>query len=89
LSEAGNTYIFEVPAEANRHTVARAVEAQYEVGVKKVRMVKVPGKTKRSIRRGRTANSSRSDIRKAYVTLNEGDKLPIFSSVEEPAKEAK
>lgn len=92
LSEIRNTYIFDVPYEANRHTIARAVEAQYEVSVKSVRIAGVPGKTGRNIRRGRiVGHSKRSDIRKAYVTLKEGDKLPIFAAVEEakPSKESK
>jgi ribosomal protein L23 len=59
-----------------------------------VRIAGVPGKTKRSFRRGgrNVFKGSRSDIRKAYVTLKEGDKLPIFQAVEEanvPAKETK
>jgi ribosomal protein L23 len=45
----------------------------------------VPGKSVRSYRnRGRKSiNGQRSDIRKAYVTLAEGDKLPIFAAPEE------
>ena len=93
LSEAGNTYIFDVPAKANKFEVATAVASQYEVGVVNVRIAGVPGKSVRSYRnRGRRSLSAkRSDIRKAYVTLNEGDKLPIFAAIEEPEapKEAK
>ncbi|HET6863780.1 MAG TPA: 50S ribosomal protein L23 [Candidatus Saccharimonadales bacterium] len=86
LSEQINTYIFEVPAGFNKFDIAAAVAAQYEVGVTKVRLAGVPGKAVRSYRdRGRRSiNSRRSDIRKAYVTLKEGDSLPIFAAVEEP-----
>lgn len=92
LSELTNTYIFDVPYSANRHTIARAVEAQYEVDVKSVRIAGVPGKTGRNIRRGRiVGQNKRSDIRKAYVTLNDGDKLPLFASEQDskPEKESK
>ncbi len=92
LSELTNTYIFDVPYSANRHSVARAVKAQYEVDVKSVRIAGVPGKTGRTIRRGRIVGQSRrSDIRKAYVTLKEGDKLPLFAAEKDtkPAKESK
>lgn len=92
LSELHNTYIFDVAYEANRHSIARAVEAQYEVSVTAVRVASVPGKTGRTIRRGRVVGQSkRSDIRKAYVTLKEGDKLPLFAAEQDakPAKEAK
>lgn len=92
LSELTNTYIFDVPYSANRHNIARAVETQYSVSVKSVRVASVPGKTGRAIRRGRIVGQSRrSDIRKAYVTLNEGDKLPLFAAEKETkaVKEAK
>lgn len=87
LSEAGNTYIFDVPLGVNKFEVAAAVAVQYEVGVINVRLAGVPGKAVRSYRNGgrRSINARRSDIRKAYVTLKEGDKLPIFAAVEEPA----
>ncbi len=85
LSEHGNTYIFDVPSDANKFDVATAVASQYEVGVTNVRIAAVPGKAVRSYRnRGRrSVSSKRSDVRKAYVTLKEGDKLPIFAAVEE------
>lgn len=88
LSEQRNTYIFDVDSSANKFDIANAVAIQYEVGVKKVRMAGVPGKSKRTYRqRGRKSlQGQRSGIRKAYVTLNEGDKLPIFAAVEEPKK---
>lgn len=85
LSEQVNVYIFDVPSDANKFDVAQAVNTQYEVSVTNVRIASVPGKAVRSYRnRGRRSiNSKRSDIRKAYVTLKEGDKLPIFAAVEE------
>jgi ribosomal protein L23 len=91
LSEQRNTYIFNIPVEANRHTVARGIEAQYEVTVDKVKIASVPGKSQRSIRRkGRSVRTfKRSGVRKAYVTLKEGDKLPLFAAVEEGAKPEK
>jgi large subunit ribosomal protein L23 len=85
-SEASNVYIFDVPADANKFDVAKAVAAQYEVGVTNVKIASVPGKAVRAYRqRGRRSiNGKRSDIRKAYVTLKEGDKLPIFAAMENP-----
>lgn len=93
LSEQRNVYVFDVPADANKHDIAQAITSQYEVKVNNVRISGVPGKAVRSYRqRGRrSVQGQRSDIRKAYVTLNEGDKLPIFAAVETPEtpKEAK
>lgn len=92
LSENSNTYVFDVDKDVNRFDVARAVEDQYQVTVTKVRSVTVPGKSKRTYRqRGRKQyDGQRSDIRKAYVTLKEGDSLPIFAGMDEnPAKPEK
>jgi large subunit ribosomal protein L23 len=85
LSERINTYIFDVPSSANKFDIAKAVASQFEVGVTNVRLASVPGKAVRSYRnRGRKSiTGQRSDVRKAYVTLKEGDKLPIFAAVEE------
>jgi large subunit ribosomal protein L23 len=87
LSESGNTYTFEVPGDANKHSVARAVTAQYEVTVLGVNIVNVKGKPKRTVRKGgRAISGNRSDIKKAYVTLKAGDKLPIFATEEDDKK---
>ena len=85
LSEESNTYVFEVPKGASKQLVGNAVAAQYEVTVTNVRVSATPGKSQRTYRRGGrvTHTGQRSGIRKAFVTLKEGDKLPIFASVEE------
>jgi len=85
LAEKDNTYVFEVTKEANKHDVARAIAAQYDVSVVGVRLFTIPGKGKRSFRRGGRSvfKGQRSDTRKAYVTLAADDKLPIFSAIEE------
>lgn len=89
MSVAGNVFAFEVPGDTNKHIVARAVEAQFNVTVVDVNIVNVKGKTKRTVRKGgRPSMGKRSDVKKAYVTLKEGDKLPFFD-VEEEAKPAK
>ncbi|MGA3150210.1 MAG: 50S ribosomal protein L23 [Candidatus Saccharimonadales bacterium] len=86
LSEELNTYLFEVPSGVNSLSVADAVAKQYSVSVIKVRITGAPAKTKRTYRRGGRVShrARRSDFRKAYVVLKEGDKLPIFAAVEEP-----
>lgn len=93
LSEERNVYVFVVPKGASKQLVAQAVAGQYKVGVTDVRISASPGKTRRTYRRGGRASHSgqRSGVRKAYVTLKEGDKLPIFAAVEDStdAKPAK
>lgn len=83
-------YVLEIPAGVNKHGVTRAVEAQFEVKVAKVNITNIPGKAKRirslDGRRIKNAEGSRSDIRKAYVTLQEGHSLPFFAAIEEEAE---
>lgn len=87
-SEATNTYIFDVPADINKHRIAEAVAAQYEVGVTNVRITNIPGKAKKIYRkRTRGIDTKRSDVRKAYVTLKAGDSLPFFAGAESETEE--
>ena len=84
LSQALNTFVFEVPKSANKHSVARAVESQYDVTVEEVKVIVLKGKAKRTIRKGgKVAKGRQSDVKKAYVKLKAGDSLPIFAAVEE------
>jgi ribosomal protein L23 len=93
LSEQGNTYVFDVPRSANRQTVGQAVATQYEVGVISVKIASTARKPIKAYRkRGRSITTSRAGVRKAYVTLKEGDKLPVFAdsgSSGKPDKESK
>ncbi|HVI60819.1 MAG TPA: 50S ribosomal protein L23 [Candidatus Saccharimonadales bacterium] len=86
LSES-RVYVVDVPRDVNKHTVARAVEAQFEVKVAKVNIANIAGKSKRVIsasgKRVKNAEGRRSDIKKAYVTLSEGHSLPFFAAIEE------
>lgn len=81
-----NTYVFKVPASANKQQVAAAVATQYNVSVEGVRIVIAKGKLKRTVRNGKPYEGRRSDMKKAYVTLVEGDRLKIFDEVEEEKK---
>jgi large subunit ribosomal protein L23 len=80
-------YVFDVERAVNKHSIARAVEAQFEVKVLAVNTTNISGKAKRVIsingKRMRNAEGSRGDIKKAYVTLAEGNALPFFDAIEE------
>ncbi|MBC7581482.1 50S ribosomal protein L23 [Aeromicrobium sp.] len=83
-SQMSNTYVFDVPNDVNKHSVAHAVEMQYEVVVKSVNVANIPGKAKRTVYKGGKAVAGhQSDFKKAYVTLAEGNTLPIFAAIEE------
>jgi large subunit ribosomal protein L23 len=88
--EGSKTYVFEVPKSANKLTVARAVEAQFEgVKVADVRTAMQKGKPKQSYRKGhRPITGQRNDVKKAYVTLSEGS-LPFFADVAAEEEKAK
>lgn len=92
-SMATNTYVFVVPKSANKIEVAAAVTAQFAVTVENVRTTVVKGKKARSIRLGKYRKNvmgQRADYKKAFVTLKDGDSLPIFAAVQEAeAAEAK
>jgi large subunit ribosomal protein L23 len=86
LSNKG-VYVFNIAQDVNKHTVARAVESQFEVKVASVNIANLPGKAKRTIslmgKRMMNQEGKRNNIKKAYVTLAEGQRLPIFAAIEE------
>ncbi|MCK3654966.1 50S ribosomal protein L23 [Pasteurellaceae bacterium Macca] len=78
-AEKGNTIVFKVALDSNKVEIANAVEALFEVKVDSVRTVVVKGKTKR---RGNKMGR-RSDWKKAYVTLQEGQSLDFVEGAAE------
>jgi len=82
-------YVFSVPTVATKQQVANAVAKQYGVTVVTVNTVLAKGKVKRSYRKGSTVTGRRRDVKKAYVRLADGDKIPAFEQADESAKETK
>ena len=72
--EDGRTIVFEVAVSANKIEIRRAIETLLGSKVDSVRTSIVHGKEKRQ---GRYAGR-RSDWKKAYVRLREGEKMPEF-----------
>ncbi len=71
LAESRNQYTFEVHPYADKALIRRAVEELFGVRVVRVRVLKRPGKQRRTrFRRGRTR-----DQKKAIVTLHPEDRL--------------
>ncbi len=84
LSEKQNVYVFEVPAGANKQSVASAVSVQFGVTVLKVNVSNLKGKSKRTVtKRARPVPGRQNSVKKAYVTVKEGDSIAIFKSAEE------
>jgi large subunit ribosomal protein L23 len=80
LQEKGQ-YAFEVDLDANKLTIARAVEKKFNVTVLSVRTLNNKGKSKSQLtRRGRFQGRT-SRWKKAMVRLKEGDKIEFFQNV--------
>ena len=77
LREQGNTVGFLVHPDANKNQIRQAVESLLKVKVSRVNVVNIRGKVKRL---GRFVGK-RSDWKKAFVTLKEGEKLELYESV--------
>lgn len=71
LKENERTLCFEVAENASKQQIQEAVEQLFKVKVQAVRTMVVPGKMRR---RGKYSGY-RSDWKKAYVTLREGEKM--------------
>lgn len=93
LSQTTNTFAIDVPAGVDSVEIAKAVEKQFEVKVAKIRMVNRKGKAKRVInitgKRSSNRTGTKTDVRKAYVTLAEGSHLPFFAAEEKEIEDAK
>ncbi len=76
LQASQNVYAFEVGETANKHEIKSAVERAFGVKVLEVRTIRMRGKTKRF---GRFMGK-RSNWKKAYVRLAEGDSLNFFET---------
>jgi large subunit ribosomal protein L23 len=75
--DEGNKYIFEVDRRATKIEIRNAVEKIFKVKVVTVRTMNFTGKKKRV---GRIIGS-RSDWKKAVVTLAPGSSIEVFEGV--------
>ena len=73
-SDVNNTVVIVVDKDANKIEIKQAVEAIFKVKVADVRTVNVSGKVKRF---GRNFGK-RSNWKKAYVSLQEGQSIDFF-----------
>lgn len=75
-SESG-AVVFEVAIDANKPSIKEAVEELFGVKVKAVNTVVTKGKTKRF----RGQPGKRKDVKKAYVTLEDGNSIDISTGL--------
>ena len=72
-----NTVVFRVAEDASKDEIAAAIEELFKVKVVKVNTLNVKGKTKRF----RGIQGRRSDVKKAIVTLAEGQSIDITTGL--------
>lgn len=73
LAEENRQHVFKIASDATKGEVKEAVEGIFNVKVEKVRIVNQKGKIKRF--GGRLG--TRSDSRKAYITLADGNDIDL------------
>ena len=74
-AEKNNQAVFKVLRDARKPEIKAAVEKMFNVKVEGVRTLNVKGKTKRF----GASNGVRSDWKKAYITLAEGQEIDFLS----------
>jgi large subunit ribosomal protein L23 len=72
-----NKVVFRVAENATKDDIAAAIEALFNVKVTKVNTINVKGKTKRF----RGIKGKRSDVKKAIVTLAEGQSIDVTTGL--------
>lgn len=73
-NEENPQYVFRVPVGVNKIEIRKAIEKIYNVKVSDVNTIRVKGKMRRQ---GRSMGK-RSDWKKAFVTLEKGQKLELL-----------
>ncbi|HVE12634.1 MAG TPA: 50S ribosomal protein L23 [Elusimicrobiota bacterium] len=73
LKEKSNQYVFEVAKKSSKTDIKKAIEEAFKVTVTRVRTSSVPGK----FRRFGKHEGYRSDWKKAFVTLKEGNTIDL------------
>ena len=76
LSEE-NKVVFRVPLSANKKDIAEAIEELFKVKVKAVNTIVQKGKTKRF----RGIKGRRSDVKRAIVTLQDGQSIDVATGL--------
>jgi large subunit ribosomal protein L23 len=69
--------VFEVSIDSNKPSIKEAVESQFDVKVKAVNTTITKGKSKRF----RGMLGKRRDVKKAYVTLEEGNTIDVTTGL--------
>jgi len=77
MASENGAVVFEVAISANKPQIKEAVEALFGVKVKAVNTTVTKGKVKRF----RSQLGRRADVKKAYVTLEEGNTIDVTTGL--------
>ncbi len=77
MASEANGVVFEVAIDASKPKIKEAVEALFGVKVKAVNTLITKGKTKRF----RGIAGRRKDVKKAYVTLEDGNAIDVTTGL--------
>ena len=77
MASENGAVVFEVAIDSNKPQIKEAVEALFGVKVKAVNTVVTKGKVKRF----RGMIGKRNDVKKAYVTLEEGNTIDVTTGL--------
>ena len=77
MASENGAVVFEVAIDSNKPQIKEAVEALFGVKVKAVNTTITKGKTKRF----RGTMGKRKDVKKAYVTLEEGNTIDVSTGL--------
>ena len=72
-----NKIVFEVASKSNKYEIKNAVEKLFSVKVKAVNIINIKGKVKRF----KGVLGKRNDLKKAVITLEEGNTIDISAGV--------
>ncbi len=80
MNEVGK-YAFEVEKKANKVEIKKAVEKLYGVTVERVATMRSQGKLKSKYTKSGAVTGRTSSIKKAIVTLKEGEVIDFYSGI--------
>lgn len=81
MSEGLGQYSFVVNRKANKVEIRQAVEAEFNVNVKSVNTMIIPGKKKTRNTKSGVIRGGVSAIKKAIITLDEGETIDYFGDI--------
>ncbi|HKK88903.1 MAG TPA: 50S ribosomal protein L23 [Saprospiraceae bacterium] len=81
LSEEMNKYTFQVDKKANKQEIKESIEDLFDVKVKKVHTLILPGKRKIRNTRSGLQRSRIPSYKKAIVTLHSGEEIDFFGDI--------